>query len=538
MRIVEQYLQQLNMKKLRFRRSIVVLSFLSLLVILTVSWNLRQTGIAIANDACCGLEEHRHTEECTLEKVLICGYGAEESEETTPEKSTEPSAEEVTGISVEETTEAPTEEPTKEETAESTEVSEETVEETQAESVIDVVADAAAEVLSYVVPVAQAAEIPEEVPEEGHIHGDECYEMVRSCGLEEHIHELACYSDISADLENWDIWAASIPELTGRISEDIVLVAQSQLGNMESDLNFELAEDGATRNGITRYGQWYGNPYGPWSNMFTSFCLRYAGLANVPINSGAEKMQLEWEDLNLYRHTGGYEPVAGDIVFLDKNQNGTPEATGVIVRYFDFILTVIEGDVDNAVVQTEYRIDDPVITGYGITNAANRLMMFSAGENTSPITIGTTVNYPNAAGTYILYATIAGTSYAIDHNGDAVPITISGNNIIADVADPTTLYWVFTGSRNAYAIRNAATTSAYLYPNANGLLSSTSQNLTLSSSSFGAKFRTGNTTTGYYIQLTENGFGSVQAKTTDLSSISVTSLPSIPCGWMVPTATL
>ena len=58
MRIVEQYLRQLNTKKLRFRHSVVVLTVLSLLVILAVSWNLRQMGIAIANDACCGYEEH------------------------------------------------------------------------------------------------------------------------------------------------------------------------------------------------------------------------------------------------------------------------------------------------------------------------------------------------------------------------------------------------------------------------------------------------------------------------------------------------
>ena len=321
------------------------------------------------------------------------------------------------------------------------------------------------------------------------------------CELEEHIHDFSCYSDTTADLEDWDIWAASIPELTGRISEDIVLVAQSQLGVKESTLNFELGEDRETRNGITRYGQWYGNPYGAWSNMFTAFCLRYAGITDVPINSGAEKMQLDWEALNRYRHAGGYEPLTGDIVFLDKNQNSIPEATGVVVRYFDFVLTVIEGDVDNAVVQTEYRIDDPVITGYGITNAANRLMMFAAGENTSPITIGQTTSYSNVAGTFILYATEGGTSYAIDGNGNAVPIQISDGNIIADVADPTTLYWVFAGSRHSYSIKNVST-GKYLYPRDGNLLNETSQNLTCATSGSGATIRSGS----YYIQYSDGEF--------------------------------
>ena len=77
MGIVERYLSKLNMKKQRFARHVVFLVTLSLLVVLTVSWNLRQTGIAIANDASCGMEEHRHTEECATEKVLICGFQAE-----------------------------------------------------------------------------------------------------------------------------------------------------------------------------------------------------------------------------------------------------------------------------------------------------------------------------------------------------------------------------------------------------------------------------------------------------------------------------
>ena len=294
------------------------------------------------------------------------------------------------------------------------------------------------------------------------------------CELEEHIHDFSCYSDTTADLEDWDIWAASIPELTGRISEDIVLVAQSQLGNRESELNFELAEDGEVRNGITRYGQWYGNPYGAWSNMFTAFCLRYAGITDVPINSGAEKMQLDWEALNRYRHAGGYEPLTGDIVFLDKNQNSIPEATGVVVRYFDFVLTVIEGDVDNAVVQTEYRIDDPVITGYGITNAANRLMMVAAAANTSK-TIGQTATYNNSllsnGGTFIVYTSGSdGKYYAIDGNGNAVEIQISNTGTITtSAADSNTLYWSFEKASNydnksAYYIRNAAT-GLYLHPN-------------------------------------------------------------------------
>ena len=583
MEIVEQFFIQLNKKNQRFRRSVAFLTVLSLLVVLGVSWNLRQTGVAFANDAGCGREEHMHTEECVAEKILICGLETEGSiesstedasetpteeatelttEEVTEEASTEAPTEESTEMPTEEVTEAPTEEPTETPTEEiteepteepteapteaPTEESEEAgeaaqseepeeagiaaqsdeseedpteaLEEEAVETAADVVMSVAADVLSFFIPSVQAAEIPEETAaaEEAstHIHTDECYEIIYQCGLEEHIHDFSCYSDNSADVEDWSIWTECIPELTGWISDDIVLVAQSQLGYTESELNFELAEDGETRNGITRYGQWYGNPYGPWSNMFTSFCLRFAGLENVPVNSGAERMQMDWEELNLYRHAGGYEPVAGDIVFLDKNQNGTPETTGVVVRYFDFVLTVIEGDVDNAVVQTEYMIDDPVINGYGITNAANKLMMFAAGAPRASVTIGKTLNYPNKAGTYILYANVDGNYYALDVDGKAVQVSIDKGNIIADVDDPATLYWVFSGSNNSYSIQNASNANVYLTPGANGLLSATSRNVSLSGNNNGAKFYTSTstgwpsyTTTYYNIQFANNTFG-------------------------------
>ena len=143
MGIVEEYLLQLNTKKQRFRRNVAFLTALSLLVVLAVSWNLRQTGIAIANDAACGIEEHRHTEECPTEKVLICGYDVEEPMEALAEAPTEASAE------------ATTEEPTEEPAEESTEVPTEELTEESPE---------------------EPTEEPTEEPAV-HIHSDDCYEI-------------------------------------------------------------------------------------------------------------------------------------------------------------------------------------------------------------------------------------------------------------------------------------------------------------------------------------------------------------------------
>ena len=368
-------------------------------------------------------------------------------------------------------------------------------------------------------PTEQPTEVPAVQTETEHIHTEECYEVVYQCGFEEHIHEISCYSDLSADLEDWDIWAASIPELTGRVSEDIVLVAQSQLGCMESSLNFELAEDGETRNGITRYGQWYGNPYGAWSNMFTSFCLRYAGLTSVPINSGAEAMRIAWEGAKLYRYASNYEPVSGDIVFLDKNQNGTAEATAIVVRYFDFVLTVIEGDVDNAVVQTEYRIDDPEIVGYGMTNPYGSLMFATAASGAAK-TIGQSVTYTDKliknGDSFILYTAGAdGKYYAIDGNAKAVEVQVNATSgaVYSDIEDPSILYWTFgesgkDGSALTFPIQNVAT-GMYLHPYRDndqtyGVLHTVGWKTALHASAGGVKFRGVNQSR--YAQLSGDAF--------------------------------
>ena len=74
MRFIEQFLLQLNTEKRRWRHAVVILSALSLVVALVTVWNLRMTGITIANDATCRCEEHQHTEECIATPTLICGY--------------------------------------------------------------------------------------------------------------------------------------------------------------------------------------------------------------------------------------------------------------------------------------------------------------------------------------------------------------------------------------------------------------------------------------------------------------------------------
>ncbi len=403
------------------RRIMAVLPILSLIVILAVFWWLKLTGITMAGDAFCGIEEHVHSEECTV-SALLC---------------------------------------TEEET--------ETVEST-----------------NLLICTVEGHEHTDECYETvtvGHKHTDECYTESYTCGSGGHIHTVECYSDITAGIETADDWEATLADIPSGLitSEKIVAVAKSQLGYEESKINYIVNSD-CTKFGYTRYGEWFGNPYGDWSCMFTAFCLRYGGLTDIPISGGADTMRLLWEEKGLYREKYDHLATAGDIVFFDKNSNGTVDSTAVVTGLSDGILYVIEGDLDDKVAEAAYEMADSRVTGFGIS-AKNSAPVLTA---PAPVAegqtlVGTTVNYTSAMLTnnnsFILYTTgTDGNYYAIDGNSNAVRIYIdSSGKVTADVSNPNILYWQFNNKNDngstlgnydnqpTYFIRNVAT-GMYLHP--------------------------------------------------------------------------
>ena len=141
------------------------------------------------------------------------------------------------------------------------------------------------------------------ITEEAHVHSDSCYGQTLLCGTEEHIHSITCYADKSADVEtqlDWQAMFADYP-FTGKLRQNLVGIAQTQVGYTESERNFEV-DCGGLRRGYTRYGAWYGTPYSDWSAMFVSFCLHYArGDPNeFPGNTGADSMAAAWNRLGRY----------------------------------------------------------------------------------------------------------------------------------------------------------------------------------------------------------------------------------------------
>ena len=68
---IDGYLLQVNRRKEIQKNIRQVIVSLSLIVVLGVFWGLKLTGITMAGEAFCGMDEHVHSEECPIQ-TLIC----------------------------------------------------------------------------------------------------------------------------------------------------------------------------------------------------------------------------------------------------------------------------------------------------------------------------------------------------------------------------------------------------------------------------------------------------------------------------------
>jgi len=207
---------------------------------------------------------------------------------------------------------------------------------------------------------------------EPHTHGESCRDEQGelTCTLEEHTHSLACYADPTADVETAEIWEQTFGDvtLTGDWRLDTLAIARSQLGYAESTKNYAVAEDGQTPMGYTRYGAWKGDPYGDWNALFAAFCLHYGGAENIPTDKDCGSWATALADAFLPAQS--HEAAPGELVFFDRDGDGTADWVAIVAEVTageegaPSGITVIAGDVDGAVQQRSYALEDPTILGY------------------------------------------------------------------------------------------------------------------------------------------------------------------------------
>lgn len=178
-------------------------------------------------------------------------------------------------------------------------------------------------------------------------------------------------SDNTADVETAEDWESTLPASLGDWRQDLVAVAQSQIGYAESTENYRLTEDGE-KLGYTRYGAWYGNPYGRWDAMFASFCIHYAGSTDteIPLSDDTTAWQTALKEAGMYQDAT-YQPQAGDLVFFagDEAEDISDQVAVISATESDedgnvTALDLIQGDYADKVEARVCEITDPSITGY------------------------------------------------------------------------------------------------------------------------------------------------------------------------------
>ena len=305
------------------------------------AYALTRPALTMTQQTFCGQEAHTHDESC-YETILICGQDEQlPVEQPTPHVHTEgcyaASLVLVCG-------------------------QEESEEHTHTE-------DCCQTQYELICPLEEGeAEDEPEIP--AHVHTDACYETRLICEKPEHTHSLSCYADAQADLESASVWEQTIPQtLSGQWRADVVAVAESQLGYAASTRNYIVDEAGGMH-GYTRYGAWYGSPYGEWCAMFASFCLHYAGVPedSIPAQAGCIRWTEQLQALGRYAAAGAAAPQPGDLVFFDTGSDGYADHVALVaeVSADGTSLTTIEGNVGGCVVRKQHALDEAGLLGFGI----------------------------------------------------------------------------------------------------------------------------------------------------------------------------
>lgn len=410
--IINGLIERFRRQHVQARRYVAMMLVLALLTTLFVNWQLHGVGISMTADYHCGYEEHQHTAAC-YEKVLTCGY--EEGEPETPVTSSDSSADPVSAYSAEEPEEPEEPVQTEPETiwvphehtdacyeehrvltccqeehehtddcfdeygalicGEFEHIHDDSCYTTEYELVcgldegelVEEPNPAYQEMPASRPVVDLPTEPAETTPEEPvlHHHTDACYTEELVCTIPEHHHTVECLADTQADVETAEEWqAAANVALNGNWAEDLLTVAKSQLDYQQSDKNFKLdVEDQQVLRGYSRYGAWYGNPYGAWDVMSLSYCLHFAGVPQtvVPQRAGVMALHSDLRGSQWLTDADGSTARPGDIVIYNTL---TTEQVAVDESSYGIALLDLDEDPDTAAQLTasEPQVDTRTVT--------------------------------------------------------------------------------------------------------------------------------------------------------------------------------
>lgn len=170
--------------------------------------------------------------------------------------------------------------------------------------------------------------------------------------------------------------AATEPEKEGGNSmsdrQNIVNAAVSYIGCKESDGSHKKIID--LYNSHKPLARGYAMKYtDAWCATFVSAMAIKCGLtAILPTECGCEKMIELFKKLGSWQENDAYVPQPGDVIFYDWDDSGSgdnrgySDHVGIVEKVSSSTITIIEGNMSNAVGRRNLKVNARYIRGYGV----------------------------------------------------------------------------------------------------------------------------------------------------------------------------
>ena len=162
------------------------------------------------------------------------------------------------------------------------------------------------------------------------------------------------------------------------LRQSVVRIAQGWLGCKESNGTHKKIID--TYNGHKPLARGYPVKYtDAWCSTFASAVAIKAGLTDIiPTECGCEKHIQLFKKLGSWQENDAYVPAPADYVFYDWDDSGAGDCTGaadhvgIVEKVNGSTITVIEGNMSNAVGRRTIKVNGRYIRGYGVPKYASK----------------------------------------------------------------------------------------------------------------------------------------------------------------------
>ena len=170
------------------------------------------------------------------------------------------------------------------------------------------------------------------------------------------------------------------------LRQKLVGIAQGWLGRKESDGSHREIID--LYNSHKPLARGYPVKYtDAWCSTFASAVAIKAGLTDIiPTECGCEKHIQLFKALGSWEEKDAHVPAPGDYIFYDWDDNGAGDCTGsadhigIVEKVSGQTITVIEGNMSNAVGRRTLKVNGRYIRGYGVPKYSSKA---TAGGNAS-----------------------------------------------------------------------------------------------------------------------------------------------------------